>query len=223
MRLTSSDNPLLNQTAPQTETRRGLEILSTRSRRSTLDLVKKADIAAQLLRVPDPEETLHVLNDGYLEGVAIIAALVDLLDSPPVGIWISTLGANLRTVRNLSDRLQDGTLSSLSILGGVFFRDSDPETAHAVRNAVLAAGGKIAYARTHAKVWILESDRASLTCETSGNLRSCHCLEQVTITNSREVAAFHRRWIETTIARATEEERENPGPKKPRGGKKGRR
>lgn len=55
---------------------------------------------------------------------------------------------------------------------------------------------------THAKVMLFEmTDGNCYTVEGSANLRSCSSIEQICITNDRDLLNFHRVWIEDFLNR----------------------
>jgi len=169
--------------------------ITRRVKNSMLNLEGKAGRAADLIRLPRRVEVVHIVNDGELEGVTIILALLAKLKAPAAA-WISTLGANRATACLLAQRMMTGDISRLTFLASVYFRDADPDEAATMAKILEHAGARVAFVRTHAKVWLLQTRAAAIVCEGSANLRSCRNLEQVNISNSRKLLNFHRRWIE---------------------------
>ena len=149
--------------------------------------------------LPAPDHAAHCLMGGDFDAWDILPAVLELTARPADCVWIATLGFHLVMVKKLAELVKVGRVKKAGLLCSHYFQASEKVNYRAGRKALEAAGVPIAYARTHAKIICLDMGAAKYVVEGSANLRSCHNVEQFTLTHSAGLHDFHAAWIAETI------------------------
>jgi len=164
-----------------------------------MDLSKIRAAVGQIQRLPGKEESLHAIMSGDFNGWDLIPAVRELLNRPIDDLTITTLGFNASNNAQLCAMLDAGEVKRVSVLCSHYFKGADPDVYNEAEARLRQRDQRIGAARSHAKVILLASGNARYVVESSANLRSCNNLEQPTLTRSRPLYEFHRRWIHAVL------------------------
>ncbi len=203
-----------------------LKIARVSERRQLLHMLDVANAAKHLERIPDQAETFHcIMRGNYYNGWDLVPALLKLAAPRTIAtLHVATLGFNQQNAFELLRLFDEGQIGRVEFICSVYFRDMTSDV-WSYLHAELSRRKQHAVAiRSHAKILLLElSDGTALVVESSANLRSCHNIEQFTLTHDRDVLEFHRQWMDQLIreainAKGKEAETEKPKgpPRKPR-------
>ena len=172
--------------------------------RRVIDLREQVDAARKLVcPLPRPGESVHALLSGEFILAAVIPAILDEL-AQPAALTVSTLGLNDVTVDLMVRELETGRLTKCSLVLSHYFAQADKEQCARAVHRMHQAGQAVAVCRCHAKLMLFHpaKGRDRYVIETSANLRSAVCLEQLTLSNDAELYAFHAGWL-TQILKAS--------------------
>lgn len=175
--------------------------LRPRSRR-VIDLRQQSDAARKLVcPLPRPGESVHALLSGEFILAAVIPAVLDEL-AQPAALTVSTLGLNDTTIDLLCRELETGRLTKCSLVLSHYFQQADREQCGRAVHRMREAGQSVGVLRCHAKLMLFHpaKGRHRYTVETSANLRSAVCLEQLTLSNDAALFDFHTGWIRQILA-----------------------
>lgn len=173
-------------------------------RRQMLGALQAANAVRDLKALPGPEESLHLVCRGNFPLYQIIPATLSLARPAIIeDLHIATLGFSRANATDLLALLDAGQVRHVHIVASVYFERQCPAEWHVMADGLRARRQKIVAIRSHAKIIAMKlSDGRGITVESSANLRSCRNIEQLTITNSEPLRAFHARWIEEVTRNA---------------------
>lgn len=165
----------------------------------------RSENAVQLAQVlPDAEDDwLHAIIPGDFTFCDLLPATARRFGCPR-RIDITTLSLSEGNVHTLLGLLGKPEQPSISLLLSHYFQASNRDIFRAVET--MLAGHprfRLAVARQHTKILLLEWPERALVIEGSANLRSAGCIEQVTARASRDLLTFHREWIDQLHATYT--------------------
>jgi hypothetical protein len=173
----------------------GLHSHRTR-RRMFLDGRGQVAAAELIQRLPDRGETIHFVMDGTFR-LSDVIPIIQRHIGQPCRLTICTLGLNDDTADLLAVMLKDGRLAELRLAFSSYFRASDPDTAAHAVEVLTKHGATVAVERLHAKLQLYQpaKGRDRYVLETSSNLRSCQCVEVVSVTNDPGLYRWHDQWL----------------------------
>ena len=147
-------------------------------------------------RLPAKGETVHFLMDGNFR-LSDVIPIIQQHIGQPCRLTICTLGLNNDTTDQLAAMLKAGTLAELRLAFSSYFKASDPDTAVYAVQTLTRQGATVAVERLHAKLQLYQpaKGRARYVLETSSNLRSCQCVEVVSVTNDPGLYHWHDQWL----------------------------
>ncbi|MBP7951738.1 MAG: hypothetical protein KA004_19000 [Verrucomicrobiales bacterium] len=123
----------------------------------------------------------------------------------PERIDITTLSISERNVQTLLKLANHASAPELTLLLSYYFRSTNKDIFRAVETLLVPkANCRVAIGRVHTKVILLDYPGRPLVIESSANLRSSNCIEQVTILCSEALLKFHRAWIDEFQALAAD-------------------
>lgn len=163
----------------------------------------EAQLAAEVLPdLPAEGEAVHCLMSGRFDLSAVLAATARRW--PVERLTVATLSANKKSLRDLLNELDAGTVGTLAVLTSGFFARHNKELFLAFRDEIRDdyPGSALAFGRSHCKVAVFafRDGTCPLVMEGSANLRSNDSLEQLACIRDRDLAAFHRTWIDRLLA-----------------------
>lgn len=171
-------------------------------KRDFLNRLGVANAAKTLARLPEPNETVHVLMSGNFAGWDWVRAVIDLASPAFVRhLAVATLGFNAENAHELLTLIDDRTIRGVDFLCSHYFKSTTPETFGPLEEALVKRGQRIRATRNHAKLILMQmSDGRSIVIDGSMNLRSCRNVEQVNITDSGELYLFYLDYIQEAVA-----------------------
>lgn len=142
--------------------------------------------------LPETGESLHAVVRGDF---VMCDLLGPLLASAGFcrRLFISSLGMSVANAQQIKGFLDAGTVGELVVLVSHYFSQVDKLGTFLQCKEVL--GDRLHVARNHAKLFLLDGERACYVVEGSANLRSSGCIEQFAIHNDRALFHFHAGWI----------------------------
>jgi hypothetical protein len=172
--------------------------------RTTKEMLRVANAAKALDRLPEPAESLHIVCKGNFCAWDFVPAVLPLGGPATIRrLDIGTLGFSRKNVAELADLMDAGTIGELWFLFSVYFRSTSAGESDFADAQLTPRRAHVASVRTHAKVILMElTDGRNVVIETSANLRSCRNIEQFTICDDRDLLLFHRGWITSVIEEA---------------------
>jgi hypothetical protein len=177
----------------------GMKLKTARkvSRRELFDFQRITAAEKQFKRLPEKDESFHCLMGGDYNGSDIIPAIIALAGRDCERVRIATLGFNKSNIRQMCRMFDDGDIKAISIACCIYFRDTSRPLYEFAKNEFAERGQSLIASRTHAKIISFEfapDDR--IVIESSANLRSCNNIEQLVISNHRELYEMHAGWID---------------------------
>ena len=181
-------------------TEAGLHPLRAR-RRSFAEAHSATSASLLVSRLPEPGESMHLLMDGSFR-LGLVLPVIQRLIGGPCRLSVCTLGLHHNTTNLLHGMLQDGRLCHLRIALSSYFRAGDREIADRAAKILSQAGAAIAVERLHVnlQLWQPEAGSDRYVVESSGNLRSCQCIEIATVINDAPLFEWHSRWLSKLFA-----------------------
>lgn len=171
------------------------------ARRILIDGRQERTAVEHIMKLPAPDESLHLIIDGRFKALDLIPA-TRRLSSPAtiVRLDISTLGFNVSDIARIADGMDQGKVGHVMLLCSHYFARAEKPAYEYLEKEIAGRGGNVAALRTHAKLILMEmSNGCHYVVEGSGNLRSCRCVEQFTMSNDKALLLFHREWMESFI------------------------
>jgi hypothetical protein len=170
--------------------------------RRFVDMREQVDAARKLVcPLPRPGESVHALLSGEFILAAVIPAILDEL-AQPAALTVSTLGLNDVTVDLMVRELETGRLTKCDLVLSHYFQQADKEQCARAVHRMHQAGQAVSVCRNHAKLMLFQpaKGRDRYVIETSANLRSAVCLEQLTLSNDAALFGFHTGWLRQILA-----------------------
>lgn len=159
---------------------------------------------ALLKKLPEAGETFHLAMDTSFNGYDLIAAVIQLADQPCRELVVSTLATNQRAVAGFKGMMDAGQLGKLTVALSVYFRDADREACQQITAALKSIGAAVHTLRIHAKLCLFDFGNRHFVAEGSGNLRSCRCIEQLALTNDRQLFDFYHNTVKNIVKHETD-------------------
>jgi hypothetical protein len=157
------------------------------------------DAQAVLERLPGEGQSLHCLMTGRYDLMQLVVALVERIGTVNV-MRASTLSFHASNLAQLLALLDGGKVRRLDLLACTFWRNTNRGLHGQTLAELRKRDQRLAVARVHAKVVCLAAaDGGCWALESSANLRSCDCWENLTIIRDAAVHDFHSDWIEKQV------------------------
>ena len=159
----------------------------------------KPENADQVIDYLPPEgSSLHALLAGDFVFCHLVTRLVERLGEP-LELVITTLSLSMKKLDALEALLKRFPNFPLVIVISSYFQSTNKQIFVALESLVERFRDRVSLTigRSHAKLVLLDYGAAGCyVLETSANLRSSSCLEQVSIFRERQLHEFHRGWIQ---------------------------
>jgi hypothetical protein len=160
---------------------------------------RKVQVAVETIeRLPENGEYVHMVVGGEFAGFDLLPAALKLAGAARFDeLWLTTLGFSRDNLAQLEAMIKAGQVppKRLTILCGDFFRRADTGLWDIGRLMAKEHGFGFRSFRSHTKLILAELGGCFFVVESSANLRSCHNVENFTMTQSRELFDFHTGWI----------------------------
>jgi hypothetical protein len=171
-------------------------------KRKALDLRDvNAHALKHLTELPGPGESYHFLIGDRLGLWDIVPALAERVKPATIReLWVSTLSYGSATAAALLAMLDSRTIGRVHLLVSVMFSAKNRNLYDELVPPLQQRGQRASAMRTHAKLLCVELTTGErYVIESSSNLRSCHCCEQVTVIRDDGLFDFHCRWIDRAL------------------------
>jgi hypothetical protein len=168
------------------------------TKRTLKHLHEIANAAAEFDRLPERDESIHCLMRGNFHGWDIVPAVLHLAKPATItALYVATLGFNKQNATELVEMIDAGKIRRVVFVCSCYFQKANPGEFELLRNGLAQRGHTVVATRSHAKILAMQlDDGRAIVTESSANLRSCRNIEQVCMTESPELFAFHRFWID---------------------------
>ena len=144
--------------------------------------------------IPEPGTSLHIVNNASADFWDFIPYLASLMG--PAHMHASTWSMNRTNAREMLELLDRGQLLDVALLTGSYFKTREHAVYATLAAGLLERGQRILAFWNHAKILVLQNERAAIVVEGSANFTQNPRIEQYVVTHSRELAEFHRSWME---------------------------
>ncbi|GAB3177605.1 phospholipase D-like domain-containing protein [Telluribacter humicola] len=158
-----------------------------------LDNRESLQIAVQQLQ---PGKSLHYLSRGLWSMHDLLFRVLEL--TGPADVALATWTITQEPVQMLVAGMEQGLIRSLSALFDVRVQIRNEDVYYYAQHNI----ARIGLAVCHAKVTVIENEAWHITINGSANYTNNPRIESGVITESREIAAFHRSWIIDEINQA---------------------
>jgi hypothetical protein len=162
-----------------------------------LDARRLQDAIEHIGRLPEPGEALHMVTAKRYSLWHVIQATLQLAAPAHIAyLGIATLGFSKQNLDELLAAIDAGYIGKVDFLFSVYFKSNERESCERLAHELTTRGHRVVACLTHAKVLLMQlSDGRAFVVESSANLRSCSSIEQIMLTQDRELFQFHRQWI----------------------------
>jgi hypothetical protein len=158
--------------------------------------------AKELLReLPAAGTILHAILPGTFTPLDLVPAVLELANATAKEVHLSTLGFSSANVQTLCALLDSKAIRALSLVCSRYFAAASKEIFTTAERELPPRGARLIATRSHCKVMLLQLTNGDRwVVEGSGNLRSCVCLEQVSLCNDPALYRFHRTWLRRVLS-----------------------
>ncbi len=152
---------------------------------------------ATLIPEIEPGAAWHIIGAGSWSNFDLIEHLAAF--AAPAELWLSTWGISDPGARAVDRMLSSGLVTAVHCV-----LDNHTAVQHSGATAFLQSlATRLGILPCHAKAYILLGQSLNISVITSANLTNNPYLEAGVITESRQIAEFHRDWIDRAIRRAS--------------------
>lgn len=166
-------------------------------RRTHLRMLRVANAAKALHRLPEAGESVHVIMRGNYNSWDLVPAVLRLSEPATIAtLNICTLGFNQQNAEQLIAMLDDGQVARCTFICSHYYRSVEADVYDRLYADMTSRGHQCLAMRCHAKLLLFEmTDGRHYVIESSANLRSCRNIEQFVLTHHRGLLEFHRGWM----------------------------
>lgn len=182
-----------------------LKLVRRSHKQHMLHLMHVANAARHLERLPADGESFHCVMKGNYHAWDLVPAALQLAEGATIAhLSVATLGFNKSNAAELIELFDAGKIAAVDFICSCYFKSTCAGEFQFLHAGLIARGQRIAAVRSHAKILGFEfSDGRAMVIESSANLRSCHNVEQFSLTHDRELLEFHRSWIDRLLTEAS--------------------
>jgi hypothetical protein len=177
----------------------------TCAKHTAMDATRVKRAREVLDRLPEPNESIHVILSGNFRNSDFIDAILQMT-APVVAeeLWLATLGLDRHTANLLLRLIDGGQIGRCHLVACVYFESHDRALWGWIVSELEKRGSRAMAARNHCKLQLYGlSDGKRYVMETSANLRSCHMSEQACLMQDAGLYDFHRGWIDSLFDKAS--------------------
>lgn len=152
-------------------------------------------------------EAMHALLCGDFVFCDLILRIVDRFGAP-IALTITTLSLSMKNLAGIEAMLVKYPGFPLALVVSSYFQSTNKEIFLALEklSEKFAERFTLTIGRSHAKIVLIDHGPAGcIVIETSSNLRSSNCIEQLSIFRERALFDFHAEWIRQFQASKSEE------------------
>lgn len=164
------------------------------TKRAVVAAARAENARAAIARLPGPNESLHGWMNGSWDAWQVVPRLLELAAPAKIReLNIATLGFNKDNTESLLALIDAGQIGRVTFLCSHFYKSHEGDILSMLDRELVARGGRVAAARSHAKILLFElDDGRCFTWRSSANLRSCRNMEQWDLTHDRGLLEYDR-------------------------------
>ena len=168
---------------------------------------KKNDVKAEHLqellpRLPEQGWSYHIISSGNFDFWNYVPHLIKLAGQFNE-FYCSTWTMNRPIAVEILKLYDAGKLKKISLMTGKYFKRRETAVYAFILDGLLARGQRYIAFSNHTKIMLLGNSTIHLTLEGSANLTANPRAEQFILTNSKNLYAFHRKWMEGMYGKGT--------------------
>ena len=137
---------------------------------------------------------LHIVSSGKFDYWTVIRHIIEKLGRVE-HLILATWTTNRPNSEDLIEMLDNGTVGSVCLLIGPYFKTRESAVYSYLFEELTKRGQTLICADNHAKVSVFYTETDAYVIEGSANLTANPRIEQMTISNHRALADFHKEWI----------------------------
>jgi hypothetical protein len=163
-----------------------------------LDARRLQNAIEHIGRLPEPGEAFHCVTAKRYSLWHVIQATLHLAAPATIAyLGIATLGFSKTNLDDLLAEIDSGRIWKCDFLYSVYFKSNERESCERLAHELTTRGHRVVAMLTHAKILLMAlTDGRAFVVESSANLRSCSSIEQMMLTQDRELHEFHRNWVD---------------------------
>lgn len=163
--------------------------------KSSFALRLKLKAAADVIdKLPGRGDMLHIVSSGKFDYWTVIRHIIAMLGRVEYLI-LATWTTNRPNSEDLVAMLDAGTVGGVCLLIGLYFKTREQDVYAYLFDELTKRGQSLICADNHAKIAVIYTETDAYVIEGSANLTANPRIEQMTISNHRELADFHKAWI----------------------------
>lgn len=175
---------------------RQASVVATDDQATTTLLLRENSTLADCWPSLTTGQTVHYASAGLWSCHDLLFHL--LRQTGPARVWIATWSMTEEPVRMLVQGLETGLITELRALLDVRVKVRNPSVWAFARHNL----ARVSLSICHAKVTVIENEQWAIAINGSPNYTNNPRIESGVVSASRDVAAFHRTWIDAEIDKA---------------------
>ncbi len=180
--------PILNLANPRK--------IKTKNKRRMIKAMQKQRVESFLDRLPGIDESYHIIQNGRFDFFDYLPRILFFIDQADEA-YLSTWTMNRENTKGLSELYQKNKLRNITLITGLYFMHRERAVFATLLDFMQKNNQKFAALKNHAKIIALANHkkRIYITIEGSANFTANPRIEQITITNNKNLFEFHKSWI----------------------------
>jgi len=196
----SEDRPFFDLGATESSATISPRVLRRERKAKTVSAMKREALTDVMPALPEPGYSYHVVSNGsfdYWSWIPTMAGYMGHVEE----FYGSTWTLNRANARELLELMDAGTLGSVAVITGVYFKRREAAVYTTLVEGLAARGGRYMALENHAKVALLGNAETDtwIVVEGSANWTANPRIEQNVVSNDRELFEFHRAWMESVL------------------------
>lgn len=170
------------------------------SHRKCKAALKQEALADVITELPAAGETWHIISNAKFDFFTCVPVIVKLLGNRDVILFGSTWTMSRGNVTELMSLFDAGAITRIAILTGTYFKRRETSVYATLLDGLQQRKQRYVAFSNHAKVLLMTNGVDHIVIEGSANFTANPRTEQYTMTNDRDLYAFHVDWMEHFLA-----------------------
>jgi hypothetical protein len=167
-----------------------------RGKREMITRLRAENAAALIDRLPQENEFFHITSNGKFDYWQLVPLIIKMAEIKGAALHASTWTINRENALEMLAMLDDGRLSEISLLTGLYFKRRESAVYATISNGLHHRGSRMRCLENHAKVAAISlPDGSGFVIEGSANFTANPRIEQNIVARSRELYQHHTGWI----------------------------
>lgn len=160
--------------------------------------LKREAVDEVIDELPEIGESLHIVSNGRFDYFMLIPRCIDLAAQPIVEeFYFSTWTMSHENVVQILNLFDRGVFKKIVAMTGEYFRSRETAVWHILETGMAERGQRLFANKNHSKITLLKmAGGEAITIEGSANFTANPRIEQFIVTNSPELLAFHKDWMD---------------------------